>query len=115
MNILISYLTKDVPMPEEVKLKTTRCRDSNDEFTEWLKEAIEEREDSYLTLQTILQHYGDDTIRGPKAMGKYKISVVQFLLKNFGIPENNCSSRRIPGHTKNSLCWKGIAIKDEFR
>jgi phage/plasmid-associated DNA primase len=114
MNILISYLTKDVPMPEEVKLKTTRCRDSNDEFTEWLKVAIEEKEDELLTLDTIVRRYGDDSARGPRGMSKYKSSVMEFLLKTFNIPANNYTNRRIPGSDKKFSCWCGIAIKDDM-
>jgi phage/plasmid-associated DNA primase len=117
INILISYLKKTVPIPEAVKLKTTRCRDSNDEFGQWLKDAIELKDDELLTLNTILKYYSDDAVRGTKNLAKFKDDVVNFLLKTFNIPESNYMSRPIhtPGLTRNIRCWKGIAIREEFK
>ena len=94
LNMLIPFLRKTVPMPEEVRMKTTRLRDSNDEFGEWLKEAIELREDELLSLQTITYCYLREHVRGTKAMAKYKLGVDEFLLKTFNIPATNYESRR---------------------
>jgi hypothetical protein len=86
-------------MPDAVKMRTKRCQDSNDEFTEWLNEAIEVKDDEYLTLNAILGYYGVDA-RGSRATGPFKQAVVDFLLKKFKIPESNHSNHRLPGQKK---------------
>ena len=58
MNILISYLNQDVPMPEAVKMKTKRSREQADEFVDWLCEAIVKgAEEDALSLKDIIYAY----------------------------------------------------------
>ena len=48
-------------------------------------------------------------------MAKYKLGVDEFLLKTFNIPATNYESRRFSSQDTRIRCWKGIAIRDEFK
>ena len=115
MNILISYLNQDVPMPETVKMKTKRSREQADEFVEWLNDAIVEAPESTITLQEIIYAYSsEEGTKGPRITSRYKARIFTFLSEKFGIGEENFKMRC---HTKSkpTRCWSGIRLHEDYK
>ena len=115
MNILISYLNQDVPMPETVKMKTKRSREQADEFVEWLTDAIVEAPESTITLQELIGAYSsEDASKGSRITARYKTRIFSFLSEKFGIVEENFKLRP-SANGKRVRCWSGIRLHEDYR
>ena len=82
MNMLLASLAQDDPLiPQEVLLHTTRVRECNDVFTQWLRGTITADAGHVLTLQDIVQAYKGDSVKATKVLSKYKGRIDAFLLE----------------------------------
>jgi P4 family phage/plasmid primase-like protien len=115
LNILIGLLgveKSDETIPHEVLAKTTRYRQDNDMFGEWLNDNLVVETNHLLTLQEILTAYGVENVIGNRRkMGTYRKDISNFLQEHFNIPEENYSSRRVGKGKK--VCWMGIRLRKE--
>ena len=79
INILLEYYYKDVPEPEEVKLRTNEYRQENSEFEAWLAENVEHKENSILELKEICESFlGVQKVHTSKS-SKYKKEVEKWI------------------------------------
>lgn len=108
-NILLDYYNKDVPEPNEVKLKTNEYRQENNPFVTWLEDNIVKKEESVVNLKDIcVLYFGKEISKREKT--KTKKEVEKWISKTYPCLESVCKESRHNGNKYNG--WKGLAIND---
>lgn len=110
MNILLSYYTRIVPEPIEVKMKTNEYRQENNDFYNWLEENVEENEDELLQLKTICEMYLNKTSKIHSSLTtKYKKEVEKYVKEKYKLLKWEHGVVRINNISYNG--WKHLSIK----
>jgi P4 family phage/plasmid primase-like protien len=109
-NILLDYYYKDVPEPNEVKIKTNEYRQENNPFVTWLEDNIITKEESIINLKDVcFLYFGKEISKREKT--KTKKEVEKWISKTYPDLESVCKESRHNGNKYNG--WKGFEIKDQ--
>lgn len=109
MNMLLDYYNRDVPIPEEVQIKTNEYRQENSEFYTWLEDNVEYKQDQILKLDDVCQLYIGKKV-GPRIMTKHKKEIEKYVKEkyknlNFEYQKGSFNDQHYRG-------WLHLAVKD---
>jgi P4 family phage/plasmid primase-like protien len=90
MNILLGYVDKEVPVPDQVMLRTKEYKTENNEYIDWIKENLEQKQGSRISLQEICNTFKLGMKQSEKTIVK------RYIEKEFGI---ECKKLKIQGKT----------------
>lgn len=108
-NLLLDYYNKDIPEPNEVKIKTNEYRQENNPLVSWLEESIVPNEDSVVNLKDICYlYYGKEISKREKT--KTKKEVEKWISKKYPYLEHLCKDSRFNGVKYSG--WKGLVFID---
>lgn len=113
MNILLDYYYKDIPEPEEVKVKTNEYRQDNNDFFTWLCENIVHKESEVLKLKDVVEAYTGKNVTKNKELSKYRKEIEKFIkesFKNEGVQWMH-SKIRVSDEIS-TRGWKDLCIKN---
>jgi putative DNA primase/helicase len=113
MNVLLEYFYKDVPEPDEVKLKTNEYREENNDYYTWLCENIAVDPNGMLSKKDL--NYAYFTLfKKSKASNTHKNILKKQLMKflsdrypNLDIKEEDTTYNHV-----SFKGWKGIRLSD---
>lgn len=83
INILLDFYYRDVPEPEEVKVKTSEYRQENSDFYNWLSENVQEDPNKFLKLKDICEMFLSRTRVAPRDANKIRKEVEKFIKDKF--------------------------------
>ena len=82
INILLDYYYRDVPEPDEVKIKTNEYRQENNDFWTWLDDNIEYKEGSVIKLNEICEMYIGKKVP-VRSTSKFKKEIEKWIKNNY--------------------------------
>ncbi len=107
MNMLLEYYNKDVPEPNEVKVKTNEYRQENSDLFCWLEANVVPDDNSVVELKDICDLYvGRVTTKQEKT--SFKRQIEKWVKEKHKHLESNCKYSKHNGIKYNG--WKGLAF-----
>jgi len=83
INILLDYYYKDVPEPDEVKIKTNEYRSDNSNLESWLNENIQHKENSILKLKDVVSEFTGQQKSHPSMANKVRKEMEKWIKRNY--------------------------------
>ncbi len=111
VNILLEYYNKDIPEPNEVKIKTNEYRQENNDFFNWLEENVEYNENSILKLEDVCFMFLGKKI-GPRSKTKFKKEIERYIKTKYHNVNNEYQDSKL-NDTKYKG-WLHFSIKQDY-
>lgn len=108
MNILLEYYYKEVPEPEEIKIKTDEYKNTNNEYETWFEENLEKAESSKIILKDLCVVYFNGKLVGTKEKSKLKVAMDKWITEKYN--EHPC--KRTTEDGKSFQYWSNIKFVD---
>jgi P4 family phage/plasmid primase-like protien len=85
MNMLLDYYNRDVPIPEEVNVKTNEYRQENSDFYSWLEENIQHSTDEkdYVELKMVCEAFTGKSKHPSRISSKYKKEIEKYVKEKY--------------------------------
>jgi phage/plasmid-associated DNA primase len=110
MNILLEYYYKDIKEPDEVKMKTNEYRQENNDFSNWLDEHIEVKQDEVLKLTDVCLLYLNKTKIHSSLSTKYRKEVEKYIKSKYTQIESSHQDSTFNGVKYKG--WRGLSLKE---
>lgn len=109
INILISYLYKDVQEPISVIRSTKRYRDENDEFGEWCNAMIVQSDGCLLSASDVISSFTGElvSVKGPRYK-QFCQQIAKFIKTKFNTDTPN--KQQTSGEFRKQRGWLGYTI-----
>jgi P4 family phage/plasmid primase-like protien len=116
MKILLSYYTRDVIEPDEVKMKTNEYRQENNDFYNWLEENIEYKEGGILKLSDTIELYLGKKLVS-RQLGKYRKELEKYIKEKYKKDKYKnveWEFKHITYNGNNFKGWVHLSLKDDI-
>lgn len=113
MNILLQYTNKNIPEPEEVKIRTNEYRQDNNEISMWLDDNIEHSEHNILHSKDLYDSLCTElysTKYSNKQKCKLKTQIEKWIKEKFPNINNQIQNTSIDGQKYKG--WLHLKLKD---